>query len=407
MSEQLRTSPLDAAHRALGARMVPFGGWDMPIQYAGVIEEHRACREAAVVFDVSHLGSVRVEGSGAFDALQWAFTNDLDRIEPGRAQYTHLLDETDAHVVDDIIVWWLAADEFIVMPNASNTAPLIRALEEAAARVGDGACRIEDITDEPETLRTMEAKLLGRCLAEDVKLADGTVLPRNTEIREDEVRVIVADPANERVRVRSVLTCDSLSGVCVACQRLGALAELARAEMSEIVANAYGVPGGGFGREYLIPKGKHVSVQEGDFVRRGDPLVDGPRVPHDILKVLGVPALSDYLVNEIQEVYRLQGVRINDKHIEVIVRQMLRRIVIVDSGDTGFLDGDLVDRFEFTAKNREAIQSGAIVQLRARAADVWVVADHAVSAASVTAIGTAYAAATALRSARMLMSGAR
>ena len=143
MSEELRTSPLDAAHRALGARMVPFGGWDMPIQYAGVIEEHRACREAAVVFDVSHLGSVRVEGSGAFDALQWAFTNDLRRIEPGRAQYTHLLDETDAHVVDDIIVWWLSADEFIVMPNASNTAPLIRALEEAAARVGDGACRVE------------------------------------------------------------------------------------------------------------------------------------------------------------------------------------------------------------------------------------------------------------------------
>ncbi|MDR3506183.1 MAG: DNA-directed RNA polymerase subunit beta', partial [Acidocella sp.] len=74
--------------------------------------------------------------------------------------------------------------------------------------------------------------------------------------------------------------------------------------------------------EYLVPKGKHVSVQEGDYVRKGDPLVDGPRVPHDILRVLGVEALSDYLVNEIQDVYRLQGVKINDKHIEVIVRQM-------------------------------------------------------------------------------------
>ncbi len=92
--------------------------------------------------------------------------------------------------------------------------------------------------------------------------------------------------------------------------------------------------------EYLVPKGKHVSVQEGDFVRRGDPLVDGPRVPHDILKVLGVEALSDYLVNEIQDVYRLQGVKINDKHIEVIVRQMLQKVEILDPGDTTYLTGE-------------------------------------------------------------------
>jgi DNA-directed RNA polymerase subunit beta' len=103
--------------------------------------------------------------------------------------------------------------------------------------------------------------------------------------------------------------------------------------------------------EYLIPKGKHVSVQEGDFVRRGDPLVDGPRVPHDILKVLGVEALSDYLVNEIQDVYRLQGVKINDKHIEVIVRQMLQKVEILDPGDTTFLAGEQVDRTEFDAVN--------------------------------------------------------
>jgi len=103
--------------------------------------------------------------------------------------------------------------------------------------------------------------------------------------------------------------------------------------------------------EYLIPKGKHVSVQEGDFVRRGDPLVDGPRVPHDILKVLGVEALSDYLVNEIQDVYRLQGVKINDKHIEVIVRQMLQKVEILDPGDTTFLTGEQVDRTEFDHVN--------------------------------------------------------
>ena len=103
--------------------------------------------------------------------------------------------------------------------------------------------------------------------------------------------------------------------------------------------------------EYLITKGKHVSVQEGDFVRRGDPLVDGPRVPHDILKVLGVEALSDYLVNEIQDVYRLQGVKINDKHIEVIVRQMLQKVEITDPGDTTFLTGEQVDRVEFDHEN--------------------------------------------------------
>jgi len=103
--------------------------------------------------------------------------------------------------------------------------------------------------------------------------------------------------------------------------------------------------------EYLIAKGKHVSVQEGDFVRRGDPLVDGPRVPHDILKVLGVEALSDYLVNEIQDVYRLQGVKINDKHIEVIVRQMLQKVEILEPGDTTFLTGEQVDRTEFDAVN--------------------------------------------------------
>ena len=103
--------------------------------------------------------------------------------------------------------------------------------------------------------------------------------------------------------------------------------------------------------EYLIQKGKHVSVQEGDFVRRGDPLVDGPRVPHDILKVLGVEALSDYLVNEIQDVYRLQGVKINDKHIEVICRQMLQKVEIMDPGDTTYLAGEQVDRMEFDREN--------------------------------------------------------
>jgi DNA-directed RNA polymerase subunit beta' len=109
--------------------------------------------------------------------------------------------------------------------------------------------------------------------------------------------------------------------------------------------------------EYLVPKGKHVSVQEGDFVLRGDPLVDGPRVPHDILKVLGVEALSDYLVNEIQDVYRLQGVKINDKHIEVIVRQMLQKVEITEAGDTTYLTGEQVDRLEVDAENAKRLRA--------------------------------------------------
>ncbi|MGI9052253.1 MAG: glycine cleavage system aminomethyltransferase GcvT [Ilumatobacteraceae bacterium] len=118
----LARSTLDARHRALGARMVPFGGWEMPLEYpTGTIAEHLACRSGAVVFDVSHLGTVRVEGSGAFERLQEVLTNDLAKIGPGRAQYTHLLGDADGSVLDDLIVWWLDDDVFDVMPNASNT----------------------------------------------------------------------------------------------------------------------------------------------------------------------------------------------------------------------------------------------------------------------------------------------
>ena len=120
----LKLSPLDAEHRALGATMVEFGGWEMPIAYpSGTIDEHLACRKRAVMFDVSHLGTVRVEGPDALGRLQSTLTNDLSKVEPGRAQYTHLLDATDASVADDIIVWWRPDDPeaFDVMPNASNT----------------------------------------------------------------------------------------------------------------------------------------------------------------------------------------------------------------------------------------------------------------------------------------------
>jgi DNA-directed RNA polymerase subunit beta' len=111
-------------------------------------------------------------------------------------------------------------------------------------------------------------------------------------------------------------------------------------------------------REYLIPKGKHISVQEGDYIGIGENLMDGNPVPHDILEVLGIEALSDYLTYEIQSVYRLQGVKINDKHIEVIVRQMLQKVEVIDAGDTTCLVGEQVDREEFAEANDKTMAEG-------------------------------------------------
>jgi len=111
-------------------------------------------------------------------------------------------------------------------------------------------------------------------------------------------------------------------------------------------------------REYLIPHGKHLHVHEGDRVRAGERLCEGPIDPHDILRINGVGAVQEYLVNEIQEVYRLQGVKINDKHIEVIVRQMLQKMRVEEVGDTTFLEGEQVDRHKFMAENNRVIAEG-------------------------------------------------
>jgi DNA-directed RNA polymerase subunit beta' len=111
--------------------------------------------------------------------------------------------------------------------------------------------------------------------------------------------------------------------------------------------------------EYMVPKGKHIPVQEGDFVQKGDYIMDGNPAPHDILSIMGVEALADYMINEVQEVYRLQGVKINDKHIEVIVRQMLQKWEITDSGETTLLKGEHVDKQEFDAANEKAIAKGS------------------------------------------------
>ena len=109
--------------------------------------------------------------------------------------------------------------------------------------------------------------------------------------------------------------------------------------------------------DYYVTKGKHVSVLEGDYVRAGEPLMDGSANPHDILKIRGTKELAKYLVNEVQEVYRLQGVSINDKHIEVIVRQMLRQVTVTDVGDSGFLLGEQVEKWRFEEENQKVIEN--------------------------------------------------
>src|SRR5260370_33495705 len=111
-------------------------------------------------------------------------------------------------------------------------------------------------------------------------------------------------------------------------------------------------------REYLIPKGKQIQVRDGDIVEKGDFIVEGNPAPHDILAIKGIEELAAYLVNEIQEVYRLQGVLINDKHIEVIVRQMLQKVEITDPGETDMISGEQIDKIEFDQVNAKAKEEG-------------------------------------------------
>jgi DNA-directed RNA polymerase subunit beta' len=129
-------------------------------------------------------------------------------------------------------------------------------------------------------------------------------------------------------------------------------------EVAKGFRKIYIVGDDGTQKEYAIPRGVHINVQEAERVKSGDPLMDGPRNPHDILAVLGEKELQKYLVNEIQEVYRLQGVNINDKHLEVIARQMMRWIKVEDIGDTEFLPEEVVDKFKFREENQRVIDAG-------------------------------------------------
>ena len=109
---------------------------------------------------------------------------------------------------------------------------------------------------------------------------------------------------------------------------------------------------------YVVPKGRYVVVNEGDYIRAGEPIMDGPSNPHDILRVLGVKALARYIVDEIQEVYRLQGVKIDDKHIEVIASQMLKKVEIANAGDSTYVTGDSITRAELDEVNEKLIAAG-------------------------------------------------
>lgn len=140
----LKKSVLHDRHVALGAKFSEFGGWEMPLEYSGVVKEHTAVREAVGIFDVSHLGKVVVRGDGALEFINSCFTNDLGRIEKGKAQYTLCCDEETGGVVDDLIVYLKDDDHLLLVPNASNTAEVVRRLQ---AKVPAGIT----ITDHHET----------------------------------------------------------------------------------------------------------------------------------------------------------------------------------------------------------------------------------------------------------------
>jgi aminomethyltransferase len=144
----LRHTPLHACHLELGARMVGFAGWEMPVQYAGVIEEHRAVRTAAGLFDVSHMGEIRLRGAGAEALLQALTPNDVARLAPGRAHYSGLLTERGTYV-DDLLVYRLAADDFLVVVNASNAERDLAWVREHAAGLASAAAEAE-IRDESD-----------------------------------------------------------------------------------------------------------------------------------------------------------------------------------------------------------------------------------------------------------------
>jgi DNA-directed RNA polymerase subunit beta' len=272
----------------------------------------------------------------------------------------------------------------------------------------------------------LETKLFGRALSQDVTLSDGTVLARNTIIGDDEMAALRDDPKVDRVRVRSVVTCDAEVGICALCYgrslATGKSIELGEA-VGVIAAQSIGEPGtqltmrtfhtggvagkdiaGGLPRvvelfeartprgsarlakasgvvrigedegkgipvtvvddqgdehQIVLPTGSRPIVADGADIKAGDPITDGPFDPKELMEIKGIRETQTYLVEEVQKVYRDQGVSIHDKHIELIVRQMTRRIRVQEPGETPFLPGELADAKRFRDTNRAMVESGS------------------------------------------------
>src|SRR4051794_24688241 len=162
--QTLRRTPLYDRHVALGARMVPFAGWEMPVQYEGVIPEHRAVRADAGVFDVSHMGEIEVEGPTARDLLQRTLSNDVDKPQPGDAQYTLVTNE-DGGIIDDVILYRLDEHRYLVVANASNAGTVVRWLKEHELRGSD----VRDVSDDYALLAVQGPRALERLGLEPAK----------------------------------------------------------------------------------------------------------------------------------------------------------------------------------------------------------------------------------------------
>jgi aminomethyltransferase len=162
--QSLRRTPLHDRHVALGARMVPFAGWEMPVQYEGVIQEHKAVRTDAGVFDVSHMGEIEIEGPTARDLLQATLSNDVDKLEPGNAQYT-LVTNDEGGIVDDVILYRLDGHRYLVVANASNAKAVHDWLKERELRGSD----VRDVSDEYALLAVQGPRALERLGLERAK----------------------------------------------------------------------------------------------------------------------------------------------------------------------------------------------------------------------------------------------
>ena len=311
------------------------------------------------------------------------------------------------------------------------TRRLVDVAQELIVRIEDCATNlgvwVENVQPDTANRRSyLETKLYGRALLNDVELSDGTVLPANTIVGDEEMEALRYDKGIDRVRVRSVLTCDADLGVCGLCYgrslATGKMIELGEA-VGVIAAQSIGEPGtqltmrtfhtggvagkdiaGGLPRvvelfeartpkgsarlakatgvlhlredegkgipvvvtddageehEVVLPLGARPIVEDGQDVKAGDPITDGPFDPKEIMEIKGIRETQLYLVEEVQRVYRDQGVSIHDKHIELIVRQMTRRIGVQEPGDTTFLPGERVDSKRFRDTNRLMVEDAS------------------------------------------------